>query len=115
MSPLEEMVAQTKTFGSSEMVVQKHGDFLLPNAQVLLIEAVQGKIRFIYEPNVSHIDFGSMLLLQHSDRDRRIACNNSFSPKPLPHLNPLLIQEEYVAHDTKRGHLSYSSLCCITY
>lgn len=80
--------------------------FHAPNAKVLLIEeAVPSKIRFINEPNVSHMDFASMQLLQHSVRDR-LAYINICNTNRLAGLNPVCKQVETVAHEMVCGYVS---------
>lgn len=68
MSPLEKMEAQTMTFGEFRDDNTSTWGFFVPQMHLFIHEAVQVKVLFIEEPNVSHIDFANIELLQHSIR-----------------------------------------------
>lgn len=78
MSSLDEVTMTFEKFREDHMEI-----FHSPNASVLLIdEAVQGNVSSVGETNISHIDCGSIQVLQHSVRNH-LAWINVSSTKML--------------------------------
>lgn len=81
-----------------------------PTAPALLTdEVVQGKVHFIEKANFSDIDFASIQLLQHSNREY-LACLNGSNTKCLESIYLAWIQENAVINDTVSWHASSPSL-----
>lgn len=108
------MVTKTRTLGDEEWWYRNLGIFRSSNSPVLLInEAVQGKICFVYKPNVSQIEFGATQLLQRSVHER-LVCIYSSSTKRMVSPNPERKQLEVMVYDTVLGNVSWSSISCNT-